>query len=87
MSYLFFLVVGLFWGLLCGFCDARGLLGGHRPIMQLFCGLLGYGITALLFWGAPAGGNWFLHLILVVTVGQLSHGFFRARLAAKPSSQ
>jgi len=86
MSYLFFLVVGLFWGLLCGFCDARGLLGGRSPMTQLFCGLLGYGIAALFFWGQPEGGNWFMQLLVVVTVGQLSHSFWRARFRPKPAN-
>lgn len=73
MSYLFFLVVGVFWGILSGLCDARGILRNDRTIMQLLTGLAGYGVAALLFWGQPDGGLWFFHLILVVTVGQLVH--------------
>lgn len=73
MSYLFFLVVGLIWGVLCGFCDARGILRDDRTIMQLLTGLLGYAVAALLFWGQPEGGFWFLHLIEVVTISQLVH--------------
>jgi hypothetical protein len=48
--------------------------------MQLLTGLVGYGITWLLFLGQPVGGHWFLHLILVVTVSQLVHYQVRARL-------
>lgn len=83
MSYLFFLVVGLFWGVFCGFCDARGILRNDRPIMQLICGLIGYGAGWLLFWGQPEGGMWFFHLIIVVTVSQLVHYQARAFLTRR----
>jgi len=73
MSYLFFLVVGLFWGVLCGFCDARGFFRYDRAIMQLLTGLVGYGVTWLLFWGQPEGGIMIVHLIEVVTISQLVH--------------
>jgi hypothetical protein len=81
MSYLFFLVVGLFWGVLCGVCDARGILRDDRTIMQLLCGVAGYGISWLLFFGQPAGGLWFVHLVIVVVVSQLVHNFTRSKLS------
>ncbi len=80
MSYLFFLVVGLFWGLLCGVCDARGIMRNDRTIMQLLAGLAGYGIAFALFFGEPAGGNLLLKLIVVVTVSQLVHSYSRGFL-------
>jgi len=83
MSYLFFLLVGLLWGVGCGVCDARGILRNDRAIMQLLTGLVGYGIAALLFWGQPEGGLWFFHLILVVTVSQLVHYAVRAKLTGR----
>lgn len=73
MSYLFFLVVGLFWGVGGAVCDARGFLRNDRPIMQLLTGIIGYAIAWALFLGQPEGGHWFIHLILVVTVSQLVH--------------
>lgn len=82
MSYLFFLTVGILWGLLCAVCDVRGWLRNHRPLMQLACGLLSYGVAALIFWGQPAGGHWILHLILVVTVSGIIHAYSRTRLNA-----
>jgi hypothetical protein len=81
MSYLFFLVVGMVWGVFCGVCDARGILRNDRTIMQLLCGLAGYGVAWVAFWGQPEGGYWFLHLIVVVTVSQILHTFTRTRLS------
>ena len=81
MSFLFFLVVGILWGVGCGICDARGILRNDRPIMQLLTGIVGYAIAWVLFLGQPEGGHWFLHLILVVTVSQLVHYQVRARLS------
>lgn len=81
MSYLFFLVVGLFWGVFCGVCDARGILRNDRPIMQLLCGVAGYAVTWCLFlFQQPEGGMWFIHLIEVVTVSQILHTFVRSRM-------
>lgn len=81
MSYLFFLVVGILWGVGCGYCDARGILRNDRAIMQLLAGVAGYAVAALLFWGQPDGGHWFIHLIEVVTVSQLVHVFVRSKLS------
>ncbi len=81
MSYVFFLFVGVLWGIFCGICDARGIMRNDRTIMQLLCGLLGYGVALVLFMGQPLGGLWILHLIEVVTVSQLVHNYTRARLS------
>jgi hypothetical protein len=83
MSYLFFLLVGLLWGLGCGLCDARGILRNDRTIMQLVCAIPAYAISYVLFMGQPEGGFWLLHLIEVVTVSQLTHGWFRAWLRSR----
>ncbi len=82
MSYAFFFMVGIFWGVFCGVCDAHRILCRDRSIMQLICGLLGYGVGWLLFHGQPEGGNWFVHLVVMVTVAQLAHIRTRARLSS-----
>lgn len=78
MSYLFFLLVGVVWGLGCGFCDSRGILRRDRVIMQILTGLIGYGVAWVLFgFGQPAGGLWLIHLIEVVVISGLLHNYSR----------
>lgn len=80
MSYLFFLLVGVIWGLGCGFCDARGILRNDRVIMQIVTALVAYGISWVIFMGQPAGGFWIIHLIEVVVISGLLHNYTRDRL-------
>lgn len=81
MSYLFYLVIGVLWGLGCGYCDARGIMRNDRTIMQLLAAVVAYLVASLLFWGQPAGGIWIIHVIEVVAISGIVHNVSRARLA------